>query len=189
MDTTHIDPTGALQPTAPPAERAAGPGWAIVPHNTTAAFQVRNFGVHTVHGVVPVVSATVTAAGLHRVDGVRMVLDLAAIDTAHHRRDKDLRGRRLLDTDHFPELVFESTAVTGSLDAWEAEGALSAKGTSTPVTVTVERVSGPVNDHVTVRATTSFDRRELGIRAPRFLVGHRIEVEVTAQFRAVHDGQ
>ncbi len=161
-------------------------GWAIVPENCTAAFAVRNFGLRTVHGVIPVldgaveISADDDGVGL---SAVRMTLNLAAIDTANSRRDKDLRSPRLLDTERHPQLVFDCTDVSVVPGGWQLNGTLAAHGHTTPVTVDAQLVSGPVRDHISVRGTTTFDRRSLGVRAPSFMIGRIVSVEVSAQFR------
>ncbi|MGS0683930.1 YceI family protein [Nakamurella sp. GG22] len=176
MDTSATRQSGSL---------ATGQ-WAIVPRSSTAGFAVRNFGLNTVRGIVPIRSATVVCDGDGtggRVTAVHAELDLAGINTANTRRDKDLRGSRLLDTDRYPRLTFDCTEVRTTADGWRLAGTLSAHGTSTAVTVDAVRHAGPVNGLLTVRATTSFDRQELGITAPRVLIGHRVAVEVEAQFR------
>src|SRR4051812_11822717 len=160
MDTSTTQGAGSL-PTG---------HWAVVPRSSTAGFAVRNFGMHTVRGVVPIRSATVVCEGDGpdgRVTAVRASLDLAAIDTANTRRDKDLRGSRLLDTDRYPELTFDCTEVQQTADGWQLAGTLTGHGRSTPVTVDAIRTAGPVNGLLTVRASTVFDRRDLGITAPR----------------------
>lgn len=164
--------------------------WSIVRRNSTAGFAVRNFGVHTVRGIVPIKDATVVC-GDEPGGGVREVhatLDLAGIDTANPRRDKDLRARRLLDTDHHPDLAFDCSGVRTTSEGWQLAGILTAHGNSTPVTVDAVRTAGPVNGLLTVRATTTFDRRELGITAPRALIGQQVVVQVDAQFRVDRAG-
>ncbi len=178
-------------------------GWAIVPRNSTAAFSVRNFGVRAVHGVVPVTDATVvlsghvtlppaTATAVQSADlgvsAVRMTLDLAGIDTANTRRDKDLRSRHLLDTEHHPQLIFDCADVRAVPGGWRLDGTLTAHGRTIPVTVDAVLVSGPVREHITVLATTAFDRRQLGIRVPRLMIGRDVAVQVSAQFRRIPPG-
>ena len=157
--------------------------WAIVPRNSTAAFAVRNFGVKTVRGIVPIRDATVVVTGDRQVAEVHATLDLAAIDTANGRRDKDLRKRHLLDTQQYPDLVFDCADVRESAGGWALAGTLTARGATTPVQLTAEVAGGPANGLLAVRACTSLDRRELQITAPRFMIGHQVLVEITAQFR------
>ena len=178
-------------------EANSSTGWAVEPRSSTAAFAVRNFGVRTVHGIVPILDATVVTGnapadgrpalptGLPVVTAVRMTVNLAGIDTANNRRDNDLRGRHLLDTEHHPHLIFDCTDVREGPDGWQLAGTLTAHGRSAPVTVHAALTAGPVRDLLTVRATTTFDRRALGIRAPRLMIGFEVAVEVSAQFRLI----
>lgn len=171
---------------APTAVAVAVPvgRWTIDPGNSTAEFAVRNFGVNTVRGIVPIREATVIVAEGQQLSAVRAGLHLVGIDTANTKRDKDLRGRRLLDTEQFPDLTFDATDVRATGDGWLLTGTLAAHGTTIPVTLNATLTAGPTNGQFTVRATTRFDRRDLGIRAPRLMIGRDVLVQIDAHFRA-----
>jgi len=171
---------------APTAVAVAVPvgRWTIDPGNSTAEFAVRNFGVNTVRGIVPIREATVVVAEGQQISAVRAGLHLPGIDTANAKRDKDLRGRRLLDTDQFPDLTFDATDVRATGDGWLLTGTLAAHGTTIPVTLNATLTAGPTNGQFTVRATAHFDRRDLGIRAPRLMIGRDVLVQIDAHFRA-----
>jgi hypothetical protein len=51
------------------------------------------------------------------------------------------------------------------------------------VTTDAELTSGPSDGVVTVHATARFDRRAVGVRAPRVMIGREIAVEISAEFR------
>jgi polyisoprenoid-binding protein YceI len=157
--------------------------WTIDPGNSTAEFAVRNFGVNTVRGIVPLREGTVVVAENQQISAVRATLHLAGIDTANTKRDKDLRGRRLLDTEHFPDLAFDATHIQGTTGGWRLTGNLAAHGATIPVTLVAALTTGPTNGQLTIRATTGFDRRDLGIRAPRLMIGRKVHVQINAQFR------
>ena len=158
--------------------------WTIELGTSTAEFAVRNFGVNLVRGIVPISDATVVIAKDNRISAVHATLHLAGIDTANTKRDKDLRGRRLLDTDQFPDLTFDSAEARSTSTGWLLTGTITAHGASIPVVLDATVVSGPTNGQLTVRATTRFDRRDLGIRAPRLMIGRDVLVRLEAQFRA-----
>ena len=155
--------------TTSPAGLAAG-RWTVDPAHSTATFRVSNLG-RTVTGTVPVTEGTVDVDSSADGGGglPRMIfgsLDLAAIDTGHARRDKDLRN-----------------TITASLEGWRVTGQLSARGTRVPVAGDVA-----VSRHdrsATVTARTRLDRRDLGVRAPRIMIGHTIDITVTATLRLV----
>jgi polyisoprenoid-binding protein YceI len=160
-----------MSPHTAPALRAGT--WTVRSGRTTAAFEVRNFGFNRVRGTIPVRAGTVEVAG-GEVTAVHAELDLGALDTRNPRRDADLRKPNLLDSGARPELTFAATDVRRSGTGWEVTGELSLRGTSCPLTLVVE----PAGDGV--RATGTFDRASLGVRAPRVMIGRYVRIVVDA---------
>ena len=147
---------------------------------TSATFTVRNLGLRQVTGAVPVTDAWVEVddSGVPRT--VAATLDLRGIATGNTRRDADLQKPHLLDTAHHPTLAFAGTPqpVPGG---WAVTGTLAGRRPAEVVlAATVESADA---DEITVRATTVVDRRDLGVRAPRFLIGRRLGITVAATFR------
>jgi polyisoprenoid-binding protein YceI len=146
-----------------------------------ARFAVRNFGVRTVCGSIPIREASVQVDRAGRPTTVDATLDLASIDTANVRRDRDLAKPGLLGTEHHPNLTFHGYRVVADENGWQVTGTLAARGATTDVVMDVHVVAGGDDmDLLTVHATTCFDRRELGITAPRFMIGRRIAVTIDA---------
>ncbi len=157
--------------------------WTIVPSNSTAQFSVRNFGLRTVRGIVPIHDASVVVTEGGRITAVHARLHLAGIDTGNVRRDRDLRGRRLLDTEQFPDVTFDCTDTRRTADGWSLAGTLGAHGVAVAVTTEAELTGGPAEGVLTVHATARFDRRSVGVRAPRVMIGREIAIEISAEFR------
>lgn len=158
---------------------ALAPGcWDVDVENSTAEFTVRNFG-RAVSGAVPIRRGRVEIG----VDGepcaATASLDLSEIRTGNARRDSDLRKPGLLDLDNHPLMTFTADR----FDGWRIEGTLEARGTSARVAGTVEQISGRDEGAVTLHAVAVLDRRELRLRAPRFLIGHVIGIDVRAHVR------
>lgn len=127
-------------------------------------------------GSVPVLSGHVEVAADGTPTAVRAELDPGRVDTGHARRDRDLRGKRFFGPAPSPVLVFDAGPATRvGDDGWSVAGVLTLGGRSAAVAVDVEVLDG---SHV--RASTVLDRRDLGIRAPRLLVGRRVDVTVDA---------
>ncbi|KFZ78808.1 hypothetical protein ED92_30700 [Amycolatopsis sp. MJM2582] len=148
--------------------------WTVLADRTSATFTVRNFGFRVVHGSIPVSLGSVRVAA----DGVvvEAALDLDKIDTGNAKRDADLRKPGLLAIDAQPVLTFAADRADESPDGWTVEGALGARGESCPLTVTA---TGPVDNGDgtwRVLAGAVFDRRAIGLRAPRFLIGREITI-------------
>ncbi|RSN38439.1 hypothetical protein DMC64_42055 [Amycolatopsis sp. WAC 04197] len=148
--------------------------WTVLADRTSATFTVRNFGFRVVHGSIPVSLGSVRVSA----DGVvvEAALDLDKIETGNAKRDADLRKPGLLAIDAQPVLTFAADRVDESPGGWTVEGTLGARGESCPLTVTA---TGPVDNGDgtwRVLAGAVFDRRAIGLRAPRFLIGREITI-------------
>ena len=177
--------------TNPTAAGTAGPAqpgeWVADLAASTVSFTVRNFGLRSVTGKVPLVSASVTVGPGGQPVSVRAELDARGIDTGHRRRDNDLRGTRFLATGRWPAITFQASDVQASGTGWAIDGTLTVKDCRCPVRIDV---SGPdiLPDDpaapVSLRATARLDRRSAGVTAaPAFLIGHTISLSLAVRLR------
>ena len=144
---------------------------------STASFQVGNLG-RKAHGTVPVTAGTVEIGEDGQLRSVHGTLDLGAIDTGIAKRDLDLRKPSLLDLDRHPAMTFTATSCRAAGTGWNVTGTLQARGSSTELGGVVELST--VHGATVMTATARLDRRTLGIRAPRFLIGAFVDITVTA---------
>ena len=170
--------------TGAPAAGLATGRWTVDLARSTATFQVGNLG-RTVTGTVPIIEGTVDIDGGGRPSAVTGALDLGAIDTGNARRDKDLRKPRLLDLDRYPTMTVAADTVSLSPAGWSVSGHLTARGRSVPLAGEAE--VSEQDGSATVTARTRLDRRTLGIRAPRVMIGHAVDITVTATIRPMPD--
>lgn len=157
--------------------------WDVQNTLSCARFAVRNLGCKTVRGSIPILDAAVQVDEGGRPTSVDATLDLAGIDTANVRRDRDLAKPRLLGAAQYPTLTFHGYRVETDGSNWKVTGTVTAHDATTQVLLDVTVVEGTDPDRVAVHATTSFDRRELNIRAPRLMIGRRIVVSIDAVLR------
>jgi polyisoprenoid-binding protein YceI len=161
--------------------------WAADPAACSLSFAVRNFGLGTVTGQIPLASATVHVdAGGHPVS-IRAELDAGGIDTGHRRRDRDLRGRRFLATGRWPVMRFEAAGIQPNETGWTVTGTLTVKDRHCPVRLDVAGFTIPADDPaacVDLRATGRLDRRSAGVTAPVFLVGHLVTLSLAIRLRS-----
>lgn len=155
--------------------------WHLLPAASTASFAVANFGFRTVTGTVPLREGTVHVDGAGAVAGLHVLLDLDGLATGSWRRDADLRKPPLLDIDRHPELGFDATTMSPTGTGWLVEGRLNARGTSTHLTVIVT-LPDALEEQTGITATAVLDRRKLGIRAPRLLIGHLVRITVVSRW-------
>ena len=158
--------------------------WKVDVEHSTATFTVGNLG-HTVTGTVPILDGTVEVGPDGLPSAIYGTLDLSAIATGISRRDKDLRKPNLLDLDRYPISTFEADRMTASPGGWSVSGYLTARGTRTRLTGDVE-ISAQ-GQEATLTARTQLDRRAIGLRAPKLMIGHQVGITVTATIRQPAD--
>ena len=166
--------------TATAAATLAAGQWKVDVEHSTATFTVGNLG-HTVTGTVPILDGTVEVGPDGLPSAIYGTLDLSAIATGISRRDKDLRKPNLLDLDRYPVSTFEADRMTASPGGWSVSGYLTARGTRTRLTGDVE-ISAQ-GQEATLTARTQLDRRAIGLRAPKLMIGHQVDITVTATIR------
>ncbi|MEV0074125.1 YceI family protein [Amycolatopsis sp. NPDC050768] len=154
--------------------------WTVHTGRTSATFTVRKLGFHLVHGSIPVRSATVHVNTAGTPTALRAELDLSAIDTGNRRRDRDLQKSQWLDCGTEPTLTFASGDITTCPEGWAAQGFLSLRGTTCPLTLTVERPADTGRGSVRLQARATLDRAPLGMSAPRAIVGRYLEIGIDA---------
>jgi polyisoprenoid-binding protein YceI len=173
--------------THPAMTRTASPvrpgDWAADPAASTLSFAVRNFGLRTVTGQIPLTSAIVHIGPGGQPEHVRAELDPGGIDTGNRRRDKDLRGRRFLATDRWPAITFEADRIQPDETGWTVTGTLTVKDARCPVRLQVASSAASAGaDPVDLQATGRMDRRSAGVTAgPAFLIGHQISLSITVR--------
>jgi polyisoprenoid-binding protein YceI len=193
---------------AAPAPTPVRPGcWVVVPAASTATFRARDISRRTVAGTFPIVEGQVQVDGAGCPVAVSAVLDATGIETGIARRDRDLRSRHFFDVAAFPTIAFTAAEVRPAGAGWVVEGRLLVRDVPCPVLLDVRpepagsagagaasssvpaAAAAPVVDGeravdegpVVVMATTTLDRRDVGLgAAPGFVIGHRVEVEVRA---------
>lgn len=171
------------QPEAPVL--AAGT-WSVSDSRTRVGFAVGNLG-RTVHGSMALSRGDVGLDGTGSPVHVRAELDLEALCTGISRRDADLRKPRFLDIDRQPVMTWTCDRFTPAPGGgWTADGELHVRGTSAPLRV-VGTPEVAAAGWVRVRAWGELDRTAVGIRAPGFLVGRMIRIDIDAWLRPAHE--
>ncbi len=157
--------------------------WQADLSRSTASFRIGNLG-RTATGTVPITEGFVEVGPDGRLRSVRGTLNLSAIDTGIPKRDHDLRKPGLLNLDTHPTMTFTSTFVEPVDAGWLITGTLGVRGVTTELIGTA-RASTVDGGEVTLTATVRMDRKPLGIRAPRFVIGRFVDITVTATIRPV----
>ncbi|MFH5210716.1 YceI family protein [Antrihabitans sp. NCIMB 15449] len=152
--------------------------WAVDVEHSTATFTVVKLG-HTVTGTVPIREGSVSFGQDGGLELAKGVAELSLIDTGNMRRDLDLRKPRFLDLDNHPVAAFVASDAVATATGWRVAGHLTVRGSS--ATVYFDVTLDGSGDEVSLCGTAVFDRRDLGIKAPRLLIGRTITMTVRAR--------
>lgn len=162
---------------------AAAAGTWTVDTPAQAGFAARNFGIIVVRGTIAVTAGTVEIGPDGQPTGLSGTLDPTSVDTGNPRRDKDLRGRRFLDLAHHPLMDVVADHIEPTPGGWRARATLRVAGKHTPLWIDGTLDQPPSADHLSVTGTARLDLRAVGIRAPRLLVGRRVDITISARLR------
>jgi polyisoprenoid-binding protein YceI len=132
--------------------------------------------LHTVHGKAPEFSGAIDAAAGERGEWsiqARVVVKAAAMVTGNASRDRNMR-EKVLETDRFPEIVFEAHRVHADLSRLkpgerftaEVEGDLTVHGKSAPIRVPVD--VSVLADAVILEGSFALSWKQYGLHDPSF---------------------
>ena len=127
------------------ADAAAG-SYTIDPVHTSVGFDIQHLGLSRVQGRFDTKSGLIVADpnDLSK-SSVAFTAQVASIDTNVAPRDADLRSANYFDADKYPTLTFQSTQIRKSGDHYVAEGQLTIKDVTRPVSIPF-RYYGPIQD-------------------------------------------
>jgi|tagenome__1003787_1003787.scaffolds.fasta_scaffold20859498_1 polyisoprenoid-binding protein YceI len=151
----------------------------IDPTRSAVTFAVKELGLMTVRGHLPVHAGTVVVAENQLRSSVTATIDANGIRTGNARRDKDLRAPKFLDIDAHPVMTFESTGLAGrGTGSWELSGTLTVRGTAAPVVLAVTGAPGSDGAAGVLRGTARIDRYAYGVTVAKGIIARWVDVTV-----------
>ncbi len=168
--------------------------WDIDPTHTAAQFTVKHMMVSNVRGEFQNVTGTVEIdEGDLTKSKIDVVIEAASINTRVEKRDEHLRSADFFDVARHPKLTFKSTKIEKDKDGrLLVTGALTIRGISKAVTLTVSTLTPPVKNPWGqivrgVSATGKVNRKDFGLSWNKtletggLLVGDEIELQIDAE--------
>ncbi|MBA2424833.1 MAG: polyisoprenoid-binding protein [Actinobacteria bacterium] len=138
--------------------------WSIDPVWSSLEFEIKKLGLMTVKGRIPGFSGTIEGGEAPSITGS---VDASTITTFDDTRDGHLQSPEFFDTERYPELRFESTAVATKGDELIVEGDLTIKGVTKPIELTGSFVGAGVdpygNDRIGIELAGAVDRTDFGL--------------------------
>ena len=162
--TTASTNTNANTATAPATR------WALDSGHSAVGFSVRHLMITNVRGEFEKFSGEVSYdAARPEATRITASIDVASLNTREGKRDADLRGPLFFDADAHPQMTFVSTSARapgeGEIDV---TGALTIRGVSREVVLSVREISGPQTDmrgstRMGATASTRIKRSDFGM--------------------------
>lgn len=140
--------------------------WAIDPSHSQITFSVRHLGISTVRGSFKSLAGTIETSD-DTIQSANVAIDVNSISTGDQKRDDHLRSADFFDVATFPEASFVLRSATRAGEAITAQGELTLRGITKPVTLTGE-IGGPAKDpwgntKVSATLSTKISRKEWGL--------------------------
>ncbi len=179
--------------TQPQAGTTTRSRWVFDPFHTQVEFAAKHFGMMTVRGNFPELTATGYIDPDHpEASWVDVTVQAASIRTHNAQRDNDLRGSNFLEVDKYPTMHFKSTKIeqTGP-DTYTMTGDMTIKGNTRPVTFKVVKY-GEINDpmmghRISYSAEGKINRKDFGLTFNmmidgRWLVSDEVDIFIEGEF-------
>ena len=141
--------------------------WAIDPVHSEVSFSVRHMMVSKVRGHFTTFEGQIQVGEDLLASSVNVTIDMSSIDTREENRDNHLRSGDFFDTATHPTATYRSTGVRSDGDLYVLDGELTLRGTTRPVSLTVEAngvhpdMSG--GTRAGFSATAEISRKDFGV--------------------------
>ena len=151
------------------------------PGNSTIAFTAKHmFGTGTVAGSFAVTSGQIVVTEPVTKSQVTASASSRSFDSANDKRDTQVKSAKFLDAEAHPEITFSSTRLENRDGQWVLVGAVTARGTSAPVELTITESRSDATG-LTLRATGQVDRYAHGITKMKGMAGRFLSLDITAR--------
>ena len=141
--------------------------WSIDTVHSHVGFVIRHLVVSKVHGAFTTFTGQIVTAASPLDSQVTAEIQVASIDTKNETRDEHIRSADFFDAANHPSLTFRSTRVRQGDGEFLIDGDLTIRGTTKPVTLTVEPPAFGPNPQGGTKAgfsaTTEINRDDFGV--------------------------
>lgn len=143
--------------------------WEIDPIHSHVGFVARHLMVSKVRGSFRRVEGQIITAENPLESSATATIHATSLTTGAEQRDSDVRGENFLDVEHYPAMTYQTTGLRQESGVIIADGSLTIKGITKPVTLKVE-VNGFGPDlyggaRLGLSATGEINRVDYGITA------------------------
>jgi polyisoprenoid-binding protein YceI len=141
--------------------------WAIDTIHSHVGFVIKHMMVSKVRGHFDAFTGEITSAADPLDSTVTVTIDATSINTANQMRDDHIRSADFFDAENHPTITFASTGIRSDDGEYFIDGNLTIRGTTRPVTLTVETPEFGPNPQGGTKAgfsaTTEVNRTDFGV--------------------------
>lgn len=163
----------------------------LEPETSIVGFET-DFGPDLITGRMPVTRADLTldfknVAASH----VAVTLDASAADASFPFAAQAMKGPKVLDSAHFPQIIFESTAVRAKGGGAGMQARVTIRGITHNLTMQamIWRQKGHAEgdlSHRTIRLTGAVNRSDFGAAGWADMVGDQVRLDILARIAKVN---
>ncbi|GAA0511044.1 hypothetical protein Ade02nite_45500 [Paractinoplanes deccanensis] len=133
------------------------------------------FGLKPVAATMDLRGGTITVATDPEASTASATLEAGSFRSDDPRRNRDITGKRFLDTENHPVIGFRSTGLLRGADGWRLTGVLRVRGHDSEVTLDLE-VAEPAAGGVHFVATGTVDRVAAGVATGRAIIARPVRI-------------
>lgn len=130
------------------------------------------------HATFQVLSGEVVVADPVTGTTVAAVVDAGSFSSGNARRDRDVTGAGLLDSDAHPEIRFTCTGTRRDGERWLLGGTVTAHGVSVPVELAMDRCAREGSGMRVHARAEHLDRHAFGVTGGRGMVGRHLDLDL-----------
>lgn len=174
--------------TAHADSKYAPANYQVDPMHSKVGFEIPHLVISTVEGRFTKFDGNIELAEKFDKSKVNVTVDMNSIDTGVQKRDDHLKSPEFFDVVKFPNMKFESTAVSGTPEDFKMTGNLTIKGITKKVVFDGKYLGsmkdGYGQDKTAFQAKTKINRKDFGLNWNKILeAGPTVGDEVTIDLR------
>ena len=170
---------------------AATDKYVLEPDQSTVAFET-DFGKDLIKGHMPITMANLTL-DFDRVANckVAVTLDASHSEASFPFAAQAMKGPKVLDTDTYPQIEFESTSVKATGESAKISGWVTIRGVKQPMVLNAQifRQKGTAEgdrSHLSVHLTGAIARSAFGATGWADMVGDEVRLDILARIARVN---
>jgi polyisoprenoid-binding protein YceI len=166
--------------------RAAADTYTIDPVHSSVIFRIKHLNTTNFYGQFNKVTGTIMFDESNpSACSIEAEIPVESIDTHNQKRDADVKGPDLFNASKFPTITFKSRSFSKAGDGYNAEGDLTLRGVTRPITIKLEKTGQGKGmrggEILGLEATMDIKRSDFGMTAMEGMLGDDVRIIVSTE--------